>query len=298
MSENPLPPQGTTLGFVGLGNMGQPMARNLAAAGWRIVGFDAAGTEPRLPPGATAAMSVAAIAAMAEVVVLSLPDGKAVNAVVAEIAAAGERRVAAVIDTSTIGAEAAQTAAATLVPAGVVYVDAPVSGGVSGAKAGSLAMMVATDSLTFARHQPMLGLIAKNCFYIGDVVGQGQAMKLLNNFLSGTAMAATAEAISFGMDQGLEMKTMLEVLNASSGQNTATSDKYPKRVLTGTYDAGFATKLIAKDVKLYEECVADSGAASVIGSVVCAQLQRADAALPDSDFTRIYDYVRDNRRQR
>ena len=90
---------------------------------------------------------------------------------------------------------------------------------------------------------------------------------------------------------------MLNQLNVSSGQNTATSDKYLNRVLTGTYDAGFATQLIAKDVKLYEECVTSSGARSVVGAVVCDQLQRADAALPGSDFTRIYDYVRDSRRR-
>ena len=292
-----LPPE-TTLGFVGLGNMGQPMVSRLLAAGWHVVGYDAAGTDQRLPDGARAADSVATTAAEANVMVLSLPDGAAVNTVVGEIAAAEARRADVVIDTSTIGIEAASAAAALLAPTGARYVDAPVSGGVSGARAGSLAMMVATDAATFARHQPMLGAIAKNCFHIGEVVGQGQTMKLLNNFLSGTAMMATGEAIAFGIDQGLDMKTMLDVLNVSSGQNTATSDKYLKRVLTGTYDAGFATKLIAKDVRLYEECVANSGARSVVGAVVCAQLQRADRAMPESDFTRIYDFVRDSRRSR
>ena len=296
MSERDALPPETTLGFVGLGNMGQPMASRLVAAGWQVLGYDAAGTAERLPPGAIAMQSVAATAAESDVMLLSLPDGDAVNAVVSEIATAPNRRAAVIIDTSTIGIQAASTAAAALAPTGATYVDAPVSGGVSGARAGSLAMMVATDAGTFAQHVPMLGAIAKNCFHVGDAVGQGQAMKLLNNFLSGTAMVATGEAIAFGVDQGLEMKTMLDVLNVSSGQNTATSDKYLKRVLTGTYDAGFATRLIAKDVKLYEACVADSGAKSVIGSVVSAQLQRADAALPGSDFTRLYDFVRDSRR--
>lgn len=296
MSERDALSPETTIGFVGLGNMGQPMAGRLVAAGWQVLGYDAAGTLERLPPGARAMQSVAATAVEADVVLLSLPDGEAVSAVVNEIATAPSRRAAVIIDTSTIGIQAACTAELALAPTNAAYVDAPVSGGVSGALTGSLAMMVATDTATFARYAPMLGAISKNCFHVGDAVGQGQTMKLLNNFLSGTAMAATGEAVAFGIDHGLEMKTILDVLNASSGQNTATSDKYLKRVLTGTYDAGFATRLIAKDVKLYEACVADSGARSVIGSVVSAQLQRADAALPGSDFTRIYDFVRDSRR--
>ena len=296
MSDSQTLPTDTKLGFIGLGNMGQPMASRLVAGGWHVVGFDAAGTEPRSPAGTHAAGSVAAVAAETEVMLLSLPDGAAVTAVVNQIAAAAYRRASVVIDTSTIGIKAARHATEALAPSGAVYIDAPVSGGVSGATAGSLAMMVATEATTFARHQSMLATIAKNCFHVGDVVGQGQAMKLLNNFLSGTAMTATGEAIAFGIDHGLDMKTMLDVLNVSSGRNTATSDKYLKRVLTGTYDAGFATKLIAKDVRLYEECVANSGARSVLGSVVSEQLQRADAALPESDFTRIYDFVRDSRR--
>jgi len=272
------------------------MASRLLAAGWRVVGFDLAGTEQRLPEGATAAVSVAGVAAATETVLLSLPEGTAVDAVSKEIAASAERRAAVVIDTSTIGIEAAREAAATLAAANITYVDAPVSGGVSGAKTGSLAMMIATDAAVFDRHRPMLGAIAKNCFHVGEVVGQGQAMKLLNNFLSGTAMAATAEAISFGIDHGLDMAVMLDVLNVSSGQSTATSDKFLRRVLTGTYDAGFATRMISKDVKLYEQCVADSDATSVVGAVVSELLKRADAALPGSDFTRIYEFVRASRR--
>ena len=286
----------TVLGFIGLGNMGVPMSRRLIEADWSVIGYDAAGAEERLPVGVQAATSVVALTAACDIVLLSLPDGVASNAVAKEIAEAPDRRTVVVIDTSTIGIDAALTSANTLSAAGMTYVDAPVSGGVSGANAGSLAMMVATDAEAFESLRPILGVIAKNCFHVGDTVGQGQTMKLLNNFLSGTAMTATAEAISFGIDHGLDMEVMLNLLNVSSGQNTATSDKYLNRVLTGTYDAGFATQLIAKDVKLYEECVANSGARSVVGAVVCDQLQRADAALPGSDFTRIYDYVRDSRR--
>ena len=286
------------IGFVGLGSMGQPMARRLLVAGWRIVGFDLAGTEQRLPEGGTPAASVHEVAAAVETMLLSLPDGAAVDGVVREIVDSKECRTSVVIDTSTIGIEAAHKAAATLAASNIGYIDAPVSGGVSGAISGSLAMMIATDAAAFDRHRTMLGEIAKNCFHVGDAVGQGQAMKLLNNFLSGTAMTATAEAISFGVDQGLDMAVMLDVLNASSGQNTATSDKFLRRVLTGTYDAGFATRLIAKDINLYEQCVAEGGAKSMVGTVVGNLWQQADTAMPGSDFTRIYDYVRDSRRSR
>ncbi|MCE2483751.1 MAG: NAD(P)-dependent oxidoreductase, partial [Alphaproteobacteria bacterium] len=241
---------------------------------------------------------VTEIAGAAAVVLLSLPDGDASIAVARDIAAARPRRAGVVVDTSTIGIDAARSAAAALDAAGVAYVDAPVSGGVAGAEAGTLAMMIAAEAATVELLQPMLAAIAGNRFHVGATVGQGQAMKLLNNFLSGTAMAATAEAIAFGLDHGLDMKTMLDVLNASSGQNTATSDKYPRRVLTGTYDAGFATRLIAKDVALYERRVAASGARSAVGAAVREQWRRADAALPGSDFTRIFDYVRDSRRDR
>ena len=297
MSIDDARPSDGALGVVGLGNMGGPMSRRLVGAGWQVIGYDAAGTAARLPSGARAAGSVAEIAQAAPVVLLSLPDGDAVIAVAGDIAGAGGRRAVVVVDTSTIGIDAARTAAAALDAAGIAYVDAPVSGGVAGARAGTLAMMIAAEAATVERLQPMLAAIAGNRFHVGATVGQGQAMKLLNNFLSGTAMAATAEAMSFGLDHGLDMKTMLEVLNASSGQNTATSDKYPRRVLTGTYDAGFATRLIAKDVALYERCVAASGARSTVGATVCEQWRRADAALPGSDFTRIYDYVRDSRRE-
>lgn len=298
MSARGAGPSDGPIGVVGLGNMGAPMSGRLVGAGWQVIGYDAAGTAARLPSGASAAGSVAEIAQAAPVVLLSLPDGDASIAVARDIAGAEARRAAVVVDTSTIGIDAARSAAAALDAAGIAYVDAPVSGGVAGARAGTLAMMIAAEAAAVERLQPMLAAIAANRFHVGATVGQGQAMKLLNNFLSGTAMAATAEAVSFGLDHGLDMKTMLEVLNASSGQNTATSDKYPRRVLTGTYDAGFATRLIAKDVALYERCVAASGARSALGATVCEQWRRADAALPGSDFTRIYDYVRDSRRER
>ena len=117
-------------------------------------------------------------------------------------------------------------------------------------------------------------------------------MKLLNNFLSATAMAATSEAVTFGLAHGLDLALILAVLNVSSGQNTATSDKFPNRIATGTYDAGFHTALLAKDVRLYQEDARAAGTPNEVGSTISEIWRRADLAMPGSDFTRIYDFVR------
>ena len=280
-----------TYGFIGLGNMGAPMAANLAAAGHDLVVYDAAGTDGRAPDGARAANGIAGVVAVAETVLLSLPDGKVVEAVVGDIVAAGERATRAVVDHSTIGVEAARRINEMLSAAGIAYLDAPVSGGTAGAKAGSLAMMISGDKALAERLDGALAPIAKNRFYVGATPGQGQAMKVLNNFLSATAMTATSEAIAFGIGQGLDMAVMLDVLNASSGQNTATSDKFPNRVLTGKYDAGFTIDLLAKDVRLYLEQVVQSGSPDKVGGTVAGILEDVLAAMPGNDFTRMYPFI-------
>lgn len=122
-------------------------------------------------------------------------------------------------------------------------------------------------------------------------------MKLLNNFLSGTAMAATSEAVAFGVGQGLEMKTMLDVLNVSTGQNTATKDKFPNRILSESYDAGFLTRLFFKDISLYRDAVTAAGAADPVSPAVAALWRRLNEMDANSDFTRIYPFVRDQKYQ-
>ena len=280
-----------TYGFIGLGNMGAPMAANLAAAGHDLVVYDSAGTDGRAPDGARAANGIAGVVAVAETVLLSLPDGKVVEAVVGDIAAVAERATGAVVDHSTIGVEAARRVHETLSAAGIAHLDAPVSGGTAGAKAGSLAMMISGDKALAERLDSALAPIAKNRFYVGAAPGQGQAMKVLNNFLSATAMTATSEAIAFGIGQGLDMAVMLDVLNVSSGRNTATSDKFPNRVLTGKYDAGFTIDLLAKDVRLYLEQVVRAGAPDKVGGTVAGILEDVLAAMPGADFTRMYPFI-------
>ncbi|MDP9310988.1 MAG: NAD(P)-dependent oxidoreductase [Chloroflexota bacterium] len=280
-----------TVGFIGLGHMGGPMAGRLADAGYPLIAFDAAGTQERLPAGATAGASVEDVAARADTILLSLPNGSVSKTVCGQIARAANRRVQAVVDLSTIGSPAARDCARMLGEVGAAYVDAPVSGGVGGARAGTLALMVAAEPSVFERMKPLLSTIGKHLFHMGNEPGQGQTMKLLNNFLAATALAATSEALIFGAANGLDLAQMIEVLNASSGRNTATADKFPKSVVTGTYDYGFAAALMAKDVSLYLESVEATGVAHEIGATVAELWRRFSEACPGQDFTYIHKYL-------
>ncbi len=269
------------------------MAANLAKSGVPMVVFDKAGAEGRAPPGADEAASAADVARRVDAIFLSLPDGPVVDAVVGEIAAAAGRRATTVIDLSTVGIDAARRAAERCAQAGMTYVDCPVSGGRAGAVAATIAVMWAGPSDLLAVHRPALGAIARNVFHVGDAPGQGQAMKLLNNFLSATATAATGEAMLFGLSQGLDLETMLAVVNVSTGESYASREKFTKRVLTGTFDSGFATALMAKDVTLYADSVAAAGTPADQATLTADLWRRADAALPGSDHVEMYKYQRD-----
>jgi 3-hydroxyisobutyrate dehydrogenase len=279
-----------TIGFVGLGNMGSVLAANLVGAGHEVVTHDLAGAD-RSPAGAAFVADLAEVATRAEVVVLSLPDGTVCEQVAGAIASAADRRATHVVDTSTIGVTAAQTIDQLLAGVGVAYVDAPVSGGVAGARARTLAVMYAGAAAACDVVEPVLaGLSDRRC-RVGERPGMAQALKLANNFLSATALAATSEAIAFGRSVGLDMAIMLEVIDASSGQSAATSDKFPHHVLTGRYASGFANSLMAKDVQLYLEAVAAQGGPSVLGRVTASVWERFAASEPGVDFTRIYPFV-------
>jgi 3-hydroxyisobutyrate dehydrogenase len=282
------------LGFIGLGQMGAPMAENIVKGGFGLICFDAAGTQERMPEGATAAASLEEVCAQADTVFLSLPDGPIVTQVAGEIAALEGPRASLVIDLSTIGPEAARQAAATLKEAGIGYIDAPVSGGRAGAIAGSITLIWGGPEKELERHRAVVDAFCGNPFHVGDEPGQGQAVKLLNNFLSATALAASSEAVLYGLSQGVDMKTILDVVNVSTGMNTATRDKFPQRIMTGSYDAGFYAELLNKDVQLYLDNVRAAGTASDIGQSVAGLWQGiTDASPKGTDITRIYDFVRD-----
>lgn len=278
------------VGCIGLGNMGHALATNLVAAGHQVVAHDAAG-EDRNVPGAAWAADAAAVARAADVVVLSLPDGRVSELVARALVAAGDRRVRAVVDTSTIGPAAAAAVQALLGEVGVAYVDAPVSGGVAGARARTLAVMYAGDDAAVATVLPVLEGLSDRLRRVGDRPGLAQAVKLANNFLSATALAATSEAVAFGVSVGVDMAVMLDVLSASSGANTATTDKFPNHVVTGTYSSGFSNSLMAKDVALYLEAVGTQGTPSAVGELVAGTWAAFAQAQPNVDFTRIHRFV-------
>jgi 3-hydroxyisobutyrate dehydrogenase-like beta-hydroxyacid dehydrogenase len=241
------------IGFIGLGNMGAHMARRLVEAGHKVVVYDtrqeAIGNLAAL--GAIAARSPAEVADAAETVMASLPTPDVVLAVATGRGGVIEgKRVRRFVDLSTTGAVMAERIFESLRARGIVQIDSPVSGGVGGAEKGTLAVMVSGPRTEIAAVEPALKVIGK-LFVVGERPGLGQTMKLVNNVLSATAMAATSEAMVTGVKAGLDPRQMLEVINAGTGRNTATEDKFSKAILPGTFDIGFAAALMLKDVKLF-----------------------------------------------
>ncbi|WP_305970744.1 MULTISPECIES: NAD(P)-dependent oxidoreductase [unclassified Mameliella] len=279
-----------TIGFVGLGQMGEPMAAFIAQGATPLICYDR--VPGRAPEGATEAGSLSEVVASADTLFLSLPDGNIVNAVAAEIAALPDVAGKVVIDMSTIGPAAAKQACAALTGAGMTFIDAPVSGGRQGALKAAITVIWSGPKAELERHQPVLDLFSRNTFHVGDTPGQGQAVKLLNNFLSATAMAASSEAVLFGLSHGVEMKTILDVVKVSTGNNTAIEDKFPNRILTGSYDAGFFAELLNKDVRLYSQFVEEAGTSNLMGQRVAEIWQQVEEALPpQSDFTRVFEVL-------
>lgn len=287
------------IGFIGLGQMGGPMAANIVKAGYAMVCYDAAGTGPLMPEGAVAGTSVEDVVKKADTVFLSLPNGPIMQSVADEIAAVDSARASLIIDLSTVGPDAARAAAKKLSLKQIGFGDAPVSGGRAGAIKASISLMFSGDKAVFDDHLQLFKSFAANPFHVGDEPGHGQTVKMLNNFLSATNMAATSEAIAFGMKQGLDMKLMLDVVNVSSGANSASLDKFVNRILPETYDAGFFAELLNKDVQLYITNVRAAGTASDVGEAVAGVWQAAtDEFEPKTDFTNIYKFIRDRRNKK
>jgi 3-hydroxyisobutyrate dehydrogenase-like beta-hydroxyacid dehydrogenase len=282
--------EGITLGFVGLGSMGSAMAEQLVKAGHTVVAFDpndkaVAAFEGT---GGKPAGSVAEVGAQASIVFLSLPT----PAVVVEAATgagglstAGATKI--VVDLSTSGPRTAKQVAKALAAKDIEFVDSPVSGGRAGALEGRLALMVACSEAAFSQVEPLLQTFGK-IFNVGTTPGDAQLMKLLNNLLSVVALAASSEALAVGVKAGLDPEVMLDVINASSGRNSATVDKIPRFVLSRSFDFGFATALSVKDVKLcLDECDA-LGVPMLVGSAARTMLGVSQASYgPQSDLTSI-----------
>lgn len=253
-------------GFIGLGNMGGRMAVRLAEKGRSVVGYD-------LVPGlvgkarARAAGSVAEVAEAADLVLLSLPDSKVVESVMYGDGGllAASRHGQVIADLSTAAPASTRELHKQLAAKGVSYLDAGVSGGAAAAEAGTLTVMVGGDPEILERIRPVLDCIAAKVFYCG-APGSGHTAKLLNNFLNAVGLAATAEAMVAGKRAGLDMETLLNIINSSSGVNFASLNRFPK-IIHGDYlKGGLTNTLMMKDVMLYTELLADLGVASLNAS--------------------------------
>jgi 3-hydroxyisobutyrate dehydrogenase-like beta-hydroxyacid dehydrogenase len=282
------------IGFIGLGNMGAHMARRLLEAGHRVVVYDTRqeAIGDLAARGAIAARSPAEVADAAETVMASLPTPDVVLKVATGPDGVIEgKRVRRFVDLSTTGAMMAQRIFKLLSARGVVQIDSPVSGGVRGAEKGTLAVMVSGPLAEIAAIEPVLAVIGK-IFILGERPGAGQTMKLVNNVLSATAMTATAEAMVTGMKAGLDPRLMLDVINAGTGRNTATEDKFAKAVLPGTFDLGFTAGLMMKDVNLF---LAERGALGVPTDVIDAVARllklTCDEVGPDADISAVVQPV-------
>jgi 3-hydroxyisobutyrate dehydrogenase-like beta-hydroxyacid dehydrogenase len=195
------------------------------------------------------------------------------------------------VDMSTTGSTYAKRVAAGLAAKNIVAVDGPVSGGLAGAAKGTLAVMVSCGDETFAELKPVLGHLGK-LFYVGKLPGQGQTMKLLNNLLSGTAMAIASEAVVMGVKAGLDAAQIIDVINAGTGKNSATEDKFPKYVLPRTFNLGFALALLNKDIRMCLEEADALGVPMVVGSAVRQLLSIAAADEgPNADMTDVVKSV-------
>ena len=260
----------TTLGFIGLGNMGGPMASRLITAGHTlfVCDRDDAAASRLVMLGATRVATAAELADKVETILMSLPTPEIVQDVA--LAAGGlveGNKVKIVIDLSTIGPRAAVQVAKGLRVRDIEYVDSPVSGGVTGAVKGTLAVMVSCRRNIYDSVEGVLQQIGKT-FFVGAEAGQAQTVKLANNVMSAAAVAITSEAVVMGVKAGIDPKLMLEVINAGSGRNTASADKFPRCVLPRTFDVGFAAALAHKDVRLCVDEAEYMGVPMVVGAAV------------------------------
>jgi 3-hydroxyisobutyrate dehydrogenase-like beta-hydroxyacid dehydrogenase len=264
------------------------MARRLAAAGHKVCAYDVRADALAALTGAgiEAVDSLRSLADRAASIFISLPTPAIVaRAVLGEggLLAGGRRRC--LIDLSTTGPQTAQEMALACSAQGVEWVDSPVSGGVAGARNGTLAVMVACERTRFAELEPVLANFGR-VFWVGAKAGQGQVMKLANNFLSATALAATSEAVVFAVKAGLDAKTAIEVINTGTGLNTASRDKFPRSILPRTFNHGFATGLMLKDLVLCHDAADAMGFAMPVADAVRGAWEATQQQLgADSDFT-------------
>lgn len=279
------------IGFVGLGNMGMPMAGHLVAAGYHVAGFDASAAVMRSIAEAgvvAAAPALTAVGEDAAAVILMLPDSDVVEQVLL-----GDGLLASltpqtlVVDMSSSDPARTRVLAGRAAERGVTLIDAPVSGGVAGARSRKLTIMVGGPEQAFTAATPLLAAIGSRVVHAGGV-GAGHAVKALNNLMSAAHLIVSSEALIAGRRFGLDPAVMLEIINGSSGRSGSTENKWPNYVLTERYDAGFSIRLMVKDMKLALGIERATGTPSTVSEAALAAWEAAAADLPPAvDHTEI-----------
>ncbi|MBV6489117.1 MAG: putative 3-hydroxyisobutyrate dehydrogenase [Pseudorhodoplanes sp.] len=295
-----------SVGFIGLGNMGLPMAQNLIKAGHRVIGLDvsAAAVGKVKDAGGDAAADVADLARRSDVIVTMLPSGKEVREVY--LGAAGivahAKAGAVLIDSSTIDVESARAVAKAAHEKGLLMVDAPVSGGVGGAQAGTLTFMVGGTDDAFAKAKPFLDAMGKTIVHAGGA-GNGQAAKICNNMILGVSMIAVSEAFVLAEKLGLDAQKLFDISSKSSGQcwSMTTYCPVPGPVPTSPanrdYQAGFTAAMMLKDLRLAQEAAGSAGASTPLGAQAGSIYQRfVDSGEAGRDFSGIIRFLRNSPR--
>jgi 3-hydroxyisobutyrate dehydrogenase len=286
-----------TIGFIGIGNMGRPMAANLIKGGYQVVAYDADGKRAAqfaTDAGAKSAATLAALGTQVDAIVTMLPTGKEVRACLLETEAGALAtnlpRGALVIDMSSADPVGTRQTHADLAARGLTFVDAPVSGGVPRATDGSLAIMIGGDAAAVAAAKPLLSNMGTRLFEVGGP-GNGHAMKALNNFVAGTGFIAVAEAVLVGKSFGLDPAVMMDVMNVSTGKNFNTENVVKQHVISRQFASGFALGLLAKDVKIAADLAAAIDVESPLSRLSAALLGEArDRVGADKDHTLAYTY--------
>jgi len=289
-------PERARVAFIGLGNMGTPMSRRLIEAGYSVVGFDLAedARAHLFEAGGSVAPSGAAAVDGAHVVILMLPSSDVVEAVITDpdFDAALRAGSPLIIDMSSSEPVRTKALAESLAQHGLTLIDAPVSGGVTGATAGSLTIMVGGADRDVASAEPLLSVLGRTLH--AGTVGSGHAAKALNNLLSATHLWVTSEAVLAGERFGIEPSVLLSIFNGSSGRSGSTENKWPNFILGETYNSGFGLRLMLKDMKIAVNLAEQIGIPSQLGADAVELWSRvADQYPADADHTEVARWLRE-----
>ena len=295
--------ESTRVGFIGIGNMGHPMAGNLVKAGWKVTVFD---TDPqkvsafRSAHNGASAPSLADLAKNSHVVITMLPDGHVVRRVAMgreagdDCLVKGFAKGAVLIDMSSSAPVGTRELGKALAEHGISLIDAPVSGGVRGAVAATMSIMVGGEKALAERFDPLLAAMGRR-FYVGSL-GSGHAAKVLNNYVSAAGLAAAAEAVLVGERFGIDPHTLIGVINASTGRNNSTENKFEQFILNGKYNSGFALGLMAKDLTLAMEVADACNVSAELGRATLALWKQAEDAVGGAaDHTAIARFVNEKK---